>query len=106
MSPHLHTIHDVRLSLSFRHFTFYFSLLFSFLFLSFFLMSGYDYVSVTNNLRNSANGTFVTLDDFSPLTSLEYKATVQEEVMNFYAASQSLELVGTVQDTIPEALHK
>ena len=52
----------------FLHFTFYFSLLFSFLFLSFFLMSDYDDDSVTNNLRNSANGTFVTLDDFSPLT--------------------------------------
>ena len=52
----------------FLHFTFYFYLLFSFLFLSFFLMSDYDYDSVTNNLRDPANGTFVTLDDFSPLT--------------------------------------
>ena len=31
-------------------------------------MSDYDYDSVTNNLRDSANGTFVTLDNFSPLT--------------------------------------
>ena len=27
-----------------------------------------DYDSVTNNLRDFANGTFVTLDDFSQLT--------------------------------------
>ena len=31
-------------------------------------MSDYDYDSVTNNLRDSANGTFVTLDDFPQLT--------------------------------------
>ena len=31
-------------------------------------MSDYDDDSVTNNLRDSANGTFVSLDDFSPLT--------------------------------------
>ena len=31
-------------------------------------MSHYDYDSVTNNLSDSANRTFVTLDDFSPLT--------------------------------------
>ena len=30
-----------------------------------------DLDSVTNNLRDSANGTFVTLDDFSPLTGYE-----------------------------------
>ena len=34
-------------------------------------MSDYDYDSATNNLRDSANGTFVTLDDFSPLTGYE-----------------------------------
>ena len=34
-------------------------------------MSDYDDDSVTNNLRNSANGTFVILDDFSPLTGYE-----------------------------------
>ena len=56
------------------HFTFYFSLLFSFLFLSFFLMSDYDYDSVTNNLRNSANGTFVTSEDSSQLTGYEPNA--------------------------------
>ena len=33
-------------------------------------MSDYDYDSVTNNLRDSANGTFVTLDDFSPRTKV------------------------------------
>ena len=69
-SPHLHTMHDVRLSLSFLHFTFYFSLLFSFLFLSFFLMSDCDCDSVTNNLRDSANGTFVSLGRFLPACSL------------------------------------
>ena len=53
----------------FLHFTFYFFLLFSFLFLSFFLMSDFDDDSVTTtNLRDSANGTFVTLDDYLPLT--------------------------------------
>ena len=30
-----------------------------------------DFDSVTNNLRNSANGTFVTLDDFSHVTGYE-----------------------------------
>ena len=45
------------------------SLFFYFLFLSFFLMSDYDGDSVTtNNLRDSANGTFVTLDDSSHFT--------------------------------------
>ena len=34
-------------------------------------MSDYDYDSVTNNLRDSVNGTFVTLDDFSPLADCE-----------------------------------
>ena len=34
-------------------------------------MSNYDDDSVTNNLRDSANVTFVTLDDFSPLTGYE-----------------------------------
>ena len=47
------------------------TLLFSFLFLSFFLMYDSDYDSVTNNLRDSANGTFVTLDDFSHFTGYE-----------------------------------
>ena len=41
-------------------------------------MSDYDDDSVTNNLRDSANGTFVTLDDFSPLT--DQKASVQTDV--------------------------
>ena len=52
-------------------FSFYFSLLFSFLFLSFFLMYDSDNDSVTNNLRDSANGTIVTLDDFSHFTGFE-----------------------------------
>ena len=37
-------------------------------------MSDYDHDSVTNNLRDSANGTFVSLDDFSPLTGYEPNA--------------------------------
>ena len=37
-------------------------------------MSDYDDDSVTNNLRDSANGTFVSLDDFSPLTGYEPNA--------------------------------
>ena len=80
LSPsfHPHSNH-VRLSLTLFDFTFHFSLLFSFLFLSFFLMSDYDDDSVTNNLRYSANGTFVTLDDHLPLTGHEPNAV---EVIN------------------------
>ena len=37
-----------------------------------------DYDSVTNNLRDSANGTFVTLDDFSPLTERGGKKLIWE----------------------------
>ena len=48
-------------------FTFYFSLLFYFLFLSILLMTDGDSMT-TNNLRDSANGTFVTLDDYLPFT--------------------------------------
>ena len=51
----------------FLSFTFYFSLLFYFLFLSFFLMTDGDSM-ITNNLRDSANGTFVTLDDSTHFT--------------------------------------
>ena len=51
----------------FLFFTFYFFLLFSFLILPFFLMSDGDSMT-TNNLRDSANGTFVTLDDSSHFT--------------------------------------
>ena len=36
--------------------------------------------SVTNNLRNSANGTFVTSDDTFPLTGLEKDDEVRREV--------------------------
>ena len=39
-----------------------------FFFLSFFSMYSDNFDSVTNNLRNSANGTFVTSDDIFPLT--------------------------------------
>ena len=49
-------------------FPFYFFLLFHFLFLSFFLMPDFDDDSMTNNLRDFANGTFVTLDDSSHFT--------------------------------------
>ena len=45
--------------------TFYFFLLFLFLFP--FLMTDGDSMTI-NNLRDSANGTFVTLDDYLPLT--------------------------------------
>ena len=64
-SFHPHSIH-VRLSLSFSS-TFYLSLFFYFLFLSFFLMSDGDSMT-TKNLRDSANGTFVTLDESSHFT--------------------------------------
>ena len=37
-------------------------------------MSDYDDDSVTNNLRDSAKGTFVTLDDYLPLTGYEPNA--------------------------------
>ena len=60
-------------------FTFYFSLLFHFLFLSFFLMSDYDDDSMTNNLRNSANGTLVTSDDSSQLTISAHTQTEMED---------------------------
>ena len=40
-------------------------------------MSDYDDDSVTNNLRDSANGTFVTLDDYLLLTFPE-DATFEE----------------------------
>ena len=50
------------------HFSFYLSLHFTFFFLSFLSMYSDDFDSVTNNLRDSANGTFVTLDDVSHLT--------------------------------------
>ena len=37
---------------------------------------------------------------------LEHKAAIQEGVMNFMRYLKSLERVGTVQNTIPEALRK
>ena len=51
-------------------FTFYFFLLFYFLFFFLFLMTDGDSM-ITKNLRDSANGTFVTLDDSSHLTQYE-----------------------------------
>ena len=42
-------------------------------------MSDYDYDSVTNNLRDSANGTFVSLDDFSLLTTFMGKNFMDNE---------------------------
>ena len=59
-----------------------FTLLFSFLFQSFFLMSDCGYDSVTNNLRNSDNGTFVTLDDFSPSHSVCFTSTPHRSETN------------------------
>ena len=64
------------------HFTFYFSLLFYFLFLSFFLMTDGDSMT-TNNLRDSANGTFVTLDDYLPFTGYEPNAMELTNVTEF-----------------------
>ena len=41
-----------------------------------------------------------------PRTWLEYEATIQEGVMKFTLHFYSLERVGKVQTTIPEALRK
>ena len=48
-------------------------------------MSDYDYDSVTNNLRDSANGTFVTLDDFSLLTDTASTACPAQCPLRFTA---------------------
>ena len=50
-------------------FSFYLSPHFLVFFLSFLSMYSDNFDSVTNNLRNSANGTFVTSDDTFPLTT-------------------------------------
>ena len=50
-------------------FSFYLSPHFLVFFLSFLSMYSDNFDSVTDNLRNSANGTFVTSDDTFPLTS-------------------------------------
>ena len=52
-------------------FSFYLSPHFTVFFLSFLSMYSDNFDSVTNNLRNSANGTFVTSDDTFPLTGYE-----------------------------------
>ena len=52
-------------------FSFYLSLHFTIFFLSFLSMRSDNFDSMTNNLRNSANGTFVTSDDTFPLTGYE-----------------------------------
>ena len=52
-------------------FSFYLSLHFLIFFLSFLSMYSDNFDSMTNNLRNSANGTFVTSDDSFPLTGYE-----------------------------------
>ena len=57
-----------RLSLILFDFSFYLSPHFTVFFLSFLSMYSNNFDSVTNNLRNSANGTFVTSDDTFPLT--------------------------------------
>ena len=44
-------------------------------------MSDYDDDSVTNNLRDSANGTFVTLDDFSPLTGTIVGPVIEVQIV-------------------------
>ena len=71
LSSHLHTIHDERFSLSCSTSSFYLSLHFLVFFLSFLSMYSVDFDSVTDNLRDSANGTFVTSDDTFPLTGYE-----------------------------------
>ena len=52
-------------------FSFYLSPHFTVFFLSFLSMLSDNFDSVTNNLRNSANGTFVTSDDTFPFTGYE-----------------------------------
>ena len=53
-------------------FSFYLSPHFTFFFPSFLSMHSNDFDSVTNNLRDSANGTFVTSDDTFPNTENIY----------------------------------
>ena len=50
-------------------FSFYLSLHFTIFFLPFLSMHSYNFDSMTVNLRDSANGTFVTSDDSSQLTT-------------------------------------
>ena len=72
---HPHAIHDVRFVSELLLFSFDLSpALHSSFFRSFLSMYSDDFDSVTNNLRNSAKGTFVTSDDTFPLTGYEPNA--------------------------------
>ena len=71
-------------------FSFYLSPHFLVFFLSFLSMYSDNFDSVTNNLRNSANGTFVTSDDTFPLTGyepndMELNDTVPSKFTDFQA---------------------
>ena len=105
LSPHLHTIHDVRLSLSFST-SLFASPCFSFLFLSFFLMSDYDFDSVTNNLRDFANGTFVTLDDFSHFTSWRLMSTLIEQQFSEQRFLEDVDYDDTAFEDMLENAHR
>ena len=71
-------------------------------------MSDYDDDSVTNNLRDSANGTFVTLDDSSHLTDSEdlhlnvYRETLQQNkilrVIKMNLAKKYLEMLAEIAE--------
>ena len=70
------------LSLIFLSFAFYLSPHFTIFFLSFLSMhadSDFDSMT-TNNLRDSANGTFVSLDDSSQLTSFDWENRSAREI--------------------------
>ena len=82
--------------------TFYFSLFFSFLYP--FLMTDGDSMTI-NNLRDSANGTFVTLDDISHFTHVLACATVTSSRIACCPAHSSryrssLLRHGLIQDTL------
>ena len=64
-------MHMSSLSLTLFDFSFYLSLHFTIFFLSFLSMRSDNFDSMTNNLRDFANGTFVTSDDTFPLTGYE-----------------------------------
>ena len=91
---------------AFLSFTFYFSLLFHFLFLSFFLMTDGDSMT-TSNLRDSANGTFVTLDDSSHFTGYEPNAMELTNVteLNDTVASEFLDFQDSFVHIAPSSDH-
>ena len=66
-----------------------------------------DYDSVTNNLRDSANGTFVTLDDLSPLTGYEPNATelINDTELNDSVLSNFTDFQDSLVHFAPSADH-